>query len=148
MSVSLGVQLERDNALTDAKDVIDERGMDIVTYERQSVLDANDVRRDAYGSIKRNITTTASFKHELKAYPVISQPNNKQIEKAGLREQSEMIIYTAMKDWNDLNIGFEDIDLIRDTMTIGGIKFAIKEKNTINHFADIFLNVVFSLVKV
>jgi hypothetical protein len=146
MSIAIGVQLESWGALIDAKEIIDLYGDDIVIYRRDEELDSARVDRDSYRSIKRS-KTTSTFRQTMKAYPIIFQPNAKQIEKAGLKENCELIIYTAMLDWTNLAIGFEDIDIIRDTVEIRDIKYTIKEKTMTNCFSDQFLNISFGLMR-
>lgn len=142
MTISCGVQLERDNALIDAQEIINLYGADIVSYIRSEA----GVSRDKYGSIKSR-TYNIATKVELKAYPVTPMPNRLQIEKAGLREDCELLLYTAMKDWTDQSYTFETIEPIRLEFTFRGLKYIGKEKGLNSQFADTFLYITFSLKK-
>jgi hypothetical protein len=141
LTVSCGVQLEKTHALIDALEIINLYGSDIIMYDREE----NNVNRDKYNSIKYRFKTDG-LKKEFKAFPIIFNPNLKQIEKAGLKETCNCIITTAMLAWINLGITFEHIDLIRNTIILRDIKYSIKEKTLMNQFADTFLNINLGLV--
>jgi hypothetical protein len=134
MTVPHRVIFERDNALIDAYQTIEEYGVDVIEYNRNE----HDVHRDKYNSIKvRDINSPVTF--NIKAFPVIFNPTQDKIEKAGIKHNVECIITTAMKSWTDLGLTYESIDEIRDTITLRGQKFVIKDKALVNQFADTFL---------
>jgi len=134
-----GVTFERDSALLDAKWMIDERGMAIIYYARSE----SNVQRDKYNSLKRKTDVTGITVY---AYPVTFNPIDDQLRKAGLKEEVDVLIYTAMKDWslNDI-IPIDDIDHTRDSIVLMGKSYIIKEVGFANHFSDTFLNVTFGL---
>ena len=79
------------------------------------------------------------------AFPVTFQPNRRQLEKAGIREDCEVMIYTPMYSWNSANVDFEALDMIRSTVVLRDIKYVIKEKGYASQFTDTFLYVTLAL---
>jgi hypothetical protein len=139
---TVGVTFERDNALLDAKWMIDERGMSIVYYKRE---ENNDIERGKYNSIKRRSSVVATA--NMKAFPVQWNPMEEEILKAGLRERVDLLIYTAMLDWTNNDLDPEnDISHVRDTIVLKGKSYSIKDLGFVNHFYDTYLNVTFGLV--
>jgi len=139
--IPLGAQLERNNALDDARSVINDYGDDIAVYRREET----DIERDAYNSIIRRVPVEPIL---MKAYPIQFNPTENQLFKAGLRERVDVIIYTAMKDWieHDLTDPYFQIDESRFTVELQGRTYLIKDKNYLNQFADSFLNITLGLV--
>jgi len=140
MTVELGVQLERDCALEDAKEFIDERG-DTITL--QSVTESG-TSRDVYGSIKNR----TPVEYTMNAFPIIINPTQSQMEKAGIKENVDVMIYLAQLDFTTNGITIEDIDDIRWRVKVMESTYSIKEKNPINMMADTYLNIVLGLYKV
>lgn len=135
-----GISVEQCGALRDAQTVCRRYGDLITVYDR---TEAN-ITRDSYNSIKAR-STTSPIPKTMYAYPIDFQPNQKQIEKAGLRESCELMIYTPKKSWSDIGVDFEDIDLIRDTFIIRNIKYVIKEKGLSSQFGNTYLYCTFGL---
>jgi hypothetical protein len=142
MIICPGVQLERDHALLDVQDVILLYGYELINYNR----DEDMVVRDRYNSIKSRTRTEANTL-AIRAYPITPQPNRLQIEKAGLREDCELLAYTAMKDWTDNSLTFELIEPIRLEFTFRNQKYIGKEKALFSQFSDTFLYITFGLKK-
>lgn len=139
MAIELGVQLERDCALEDAKDFIDERGDEITLNTNNE----NAVVRDSYGSIINRAPT----QYTMNAFPVEFQPTDDQLEKAGIREKVDVIIYIATLDLTNNSIDHRSIDTTRWEIILKGDTYTIKEKNELNMFADTYLNVALGLFK-
>lgn len=135
-----GVNFEKTTALLDAKWMIDERGEFITFYERGET----NVQRDKYNSLKQKEEIIPGI--EIKAIPELN-PIDKQIEKAGLREKVEVILYTAMQDWIDINIDPRKIDMTRSSVTFRNESYKIKDTGFINHFGDTQLNITLGLFK-
>jgi hypothetical protein len=141
-----GSELDRNNALCDAKQVIWEWGMEIAYYQRSETL----IQRDKYNSRKRKtIVDPATI--VMRAYPIVYAPRDDDLKKAGLREKVDVLIYTAMQDWIDNSIDPDsDIDSTRDTFSLTNMfnrrTYQIKEIGLVNQFVDTFLNVSFGLV--
>lgn len=141
-----GVELEQEYSLRDVRDNIWERG-EQVTLE---LIGEDKVERDKFGNIKRRIPgTTETF--TFYAFPIIYTPTEKQQEKAGLRETTQVIIYTAMQDWidNSLEVDrLQAIDSIRSVVVIDEAKYEIKDKNKLDQFSDNYLYIVLGLNKI
>ena len=135
-----GVFFERNCILKDAKDIIDERGGQVEFL----VTGDSDVTRDSYGSIKKK-TRTSTLKFF--SYPIVFTPSRRQIELAGLREETQLLLYTATKDWIDNSFDISDIDDERWDALLNGKKYEIKEKGFSSQISDTFLYITFSLFK-
>jgi hypothetical protein len=142
MAISIGVQLERENALEDARAHIEEYGDDIEIFDRTE----SEVSRDPYGSIKHKDEIAAL---KMKAYPITYNPTDYQLFKAGIRAKVDCLIYTSMKDWNNYEYTepYFVIDVARFTVKIQNRTYGIKEANNVNQFADTFLNIAIGLVR-
>jgi hypothetical protein len=140
-TASRDVYLERFNALTDIYNVMKERG-DIIEF---MVRGESDVVRDSYNSIDNRKNQTSYF---FRAFPVDFQPSTKKLEKAGLREECNVLIYTSMQEWINNGIDYNDIEINgRSTIKLQGNVYEIKEKALYGQFNDTFLYVTFGLFK-
>jgi hypothetical protein len=139
MALNLAAQFERDNALQDVQNEVEIYGNEI----KLRIRDESKIDRDSYNSIKQRDLPASDI--IIKAYPIISNPNQYQIEKAGLREMVDIMVYVPMKSLNDNAIEFEDIDLIRSSVILQGIKYWIKDKTNHSQFLDTFLYVILGL---
>jgi len=140
MAVELGVQLERDCALEDAKEWIDERGDEIIF----KTIEESGVNRDIYGSIKKRTPVQVT----MNAFPIEFSPTQSQMEKAGIKENVDVIIYVAQLDFTNNNLTIENIDDIRWRLTLKGNTYSIKDINEVNMMADTYLNITLGLFKV
>lgn len=139
MTYPTGVELEQENALQDAQDYLYERGVDITIL----ITNESDVTRDRYNSIiKRNPT---SF--NLHAFPVNYNPTREMLEKAGIKEDVDVLITLATKDFTDNGLSYDSIDTIRWEVILNGETYLIKDKNKQNHFSHVYLNIVLGLFK-
>lgn len=135
---SLGAQLERCNALLDVQNICVEYG-DVV---RVWIRGETDVARDDYSSVKTRKTSTYI---DVYAYPIETSPNQKQIEKAGLKERADVQIYTPMKSWTDASLTFDMIDITRASVDLQGHKYRLKEKSLVSQFVDTYLYITLGL---
>jgi hypothetical protein len=139
MTINVAAQLERDGALLDVQLEVDIYGDEL----KLRVRDENKVDRDTYNSIKqRDVPTTEIL---VKAYPITFNPNQHQIEKAGLRESVDVMAYVPMKNFTDNSLAFEDIDMIRSSVILRGIKYWIKDKTYTSQFLDTYLYILLGL---
>lgn len=130
---------DRISGQADIKEMVDERGESIKVISRTE----SDVTRDKYNSIKKRAQHTIFF---LKAYPVIFNPTSKQLEKAGIKEKCDVMIYTAYLDWSQNDIEFEDIEINgRTTIMIRANEYEIREKNVEVQLIDSFGYVTLAL---
>lgn len=102
------------------------------------------VTRDRYNSIKNRKQNIAN-KLDIKALPITYAPTDKQKSKAGIREKSEVIIWTAMRDWTDSNYEIKDLNTIKADVIINGETFEIVDKSLKDQFGENFLYVVLGL---
>lgn len=135
-----GVELERDCALIDAKEFIDERGDEIIL----NVSLESDVTRDRYGSIKKHSPSEIV----MCAFPIEFNPTDGRLEKAGIKENIDLMITLSQKDFIDNDLTIDDIDDIRWRVVVKGKTYSIKDKNEINQMADTYLNIVLGLFHV
>jgi hypothetical protein len=137
-----GVYLERKYALSDVQFYVTERGDIAEIFLRGE----GDVTRDSYNSIEKR--SQAAFQKFFRTFPVHYAPSDKQLEKAGIRERADVIIYTAFQDWMDAGKNFLDIDLSgRLTVIMQGETFEIKNKGLVDQFCDAFLYITLGLFK-
>lgn len=140
MAIGVAIQQERDDALRDIQNTINEYGEDIDFIVRNE----SEVIRNDYGDIKKK---TQILKISLKAFPIIPNPTNDQLEHAGLRENADMLLYTSKQDWTDNSIEFKSIDRERSTVKIYDDTYEIKEKTKYSQFANDYLYYTFGLSK-
>jgi hypothetical protein len=132
---------ERISGQADIKSIVDERGEVLKIISRSE----SDVTRDKYNSIKSRAQNTVFF---LKSYPVVFTPTSKQLEKAGIKEKCDVLIYTAYLDWSNNDLEFEDIEIMgRTTIMIRGNEYEIREKNVEVQLTDSFGYITMGLSK-
>ena len=138
-----GVYLERQYALSDTKSLVDERGDTVELFLRKEP----DVIRDSYNSISTRNTTSA-FHAFFRAFPVQNNPSDKQLEKAGIRERADIIVYTSFLDWLNAGKGFEDIDMTgRMTAIVQGTTHEVKSKGLAGQMNDGYLYITLGLFR-
>ncbi len=137
-----GLSMEYACASYDVKSVIDERGMTI----KIDILDEQEVKRDKFNSIKKR--EVGSRELSIKAFPVVFSPTDKEKSDSGIRENTQVIIWTAMKDWIDNDIDpniLVSLDAIRTKITIMNVDYEIRDKNMVDQFGDNYLYVTLGL---
>lgn len=140
LSTNAGVALEQCEALTDIRNVMQEYGSDVKLQMRVEV----DIARDKYNSIK---TPDATVDYTFKCYPIQENPTQSQMNKAGIYEKVDALVYSAMQDWILNGISNDNIDVTRDTVIWAGKTWNIKEKSSTTQIGDIYLYVVLGLTK-
>ncbi len=128
-------------ALKDVQQVVNNEGLLVEIIFR----DEANVTRDDYKSIKTRAQTPG--KYYLKSFPVIENPTEKQIEKAGLREMAGCIMWFSWKDFIDNSITDGMIDITRSTVKYNGATYAIRQKNLVSQFGNNFLYLTLGLDK-
>ena len=139
MTYPAGVQLEEIHALQDAADYLYERGNEVKLY----VNSESTIERDVYGSVKKRTPSYIT----LHAFPIDYNPTDDQLMKAGVREQVDLLVTLATKHLTDNSISYLDIDTGRYEIEINGDVYSIKDKNQINMFSHVYLNVILGLSK-
>lgn len=127
-------------ALLDSQCVAHNYGRSIILQ----MMTESKITRDRYGTTKKVINPVEKT---LYAFPIQFNPNEKQLEKAGIFENVDVLVWTPTQDWTDAGITFEDANLIRDRVTIGGITYQLSAKGLANQFLDQFLNITLGLKK-
>ena len=143
---TVGLEHEKDQALIDARDIIRERGQ--IIKIRLHV--EGKIERDEFNTIiKKDTTQTPGI--DFYSFPVIYNPTDKQLEEAGIREKTQVLVKTAVQDWidNDFTVDtLKDIDSIRATVIIGGAKYEIRDKNLDSQYQDTFLYIHLGLNRI
>lgn len=143
---TVGLEHERDQALIDARDIIRERGQ--VVKIRLHV--EGKIERDEFNTIiKRDVVQTPGI--DFYSFPVIFNPTDKQLEEAGIREKTEVLIKTSMLDWTDAGYTLDtlkDIDSVRATVIIGGAKYEIRDKALDSQYGDTYLYIHLGLNRI
>lgn len=132
-------------ALNDIKCLVEEWGADISIRPRTE----KNVARDAYGSIKRfNVTETAAITPvDVKAYPLNFSPTQRDIDKAGLKDDTEVIAWIPRQYFIDANIEFDQLDMERITFLIQNKPYEMKDKAQQSQIRNEFLYYVFGLAE-
>lgn len=136
------VSLEGLHAQQDAQEACRQYGQRIQVRLRAE----QNVQRDEYKSIKArptNKTASGSFY----AYPIQYQPTERQLEKAGLRERTDVAVWAPLLDFTDLGFDFKDIDATRSTVIVDGEEYQIKDKARASQFAGAWLYITLGLSK-
>jgi hypothetical protein len=136
------VVIERDAALLDVQRIVAEYGSPLVVMVRG---EAN-LTRDLYNSVAGRPTDAPRL--SIFAFPLIHDPNDRQVEKAGLREKYQAIAWTAMKDWTDGGMTFATIDAERTTVVVESRQYRVKEKGQASVFGDTALYVTLGLERI
>ena len=135
----LGTNMEKNQALADARNIIREQGA-LVTIR---LHEEGKITRDSFNTIiNRDTTQTPGI--TFYAFPIIFNPTAKQLADAGIREQTEVLIKTALLDWVDNGFTMDtlkEIDSIRATVIIDNAKYEIKDKQLDSQYQDTFLYV-------
>lgn len=141
MTCNRRTDMEQCGALRDIYDTSREYGETIKVYPRNE----GDIRRDLYEDYKAGNVEPDVVPLSMPAFPVTFQPNRRQLEKAGIREDCEVMLYTPMYSWIQAGVDFEELDLTRSTVILRSIKYVIKEKALSSQFTDTFLYVTLAL---
>lgn len=136
---TLGQTMEQEQALRDAQQIIRERGKSIIIrpYTETKIV------RDKYNSIIKR-TTASVTSRTFFSFPIIFNPTTKQMEDAGIREKTDLLLKTATQDWLDFGFTMEtlkDIDTIRMTVIIENSKYEIQSKQFDSQYNDTWLYV-------
>ena len=151
-TANVGTKHERDCILQDIKDEVDERGDHVYIDLR----DEEDLTKDRYRNnvLKSQLRAGRLF---LRAYPVEFRPSIYRLEKAGLRQETDCVIWTSMQDWIQAGIDFDNIEMRenpieeiknqRFSVKLQGSTWAIKEKALVLQVNDTFAYITLGLNK-
>lgn len=130
---------ERNIAYDDVRRIVNEYGQD-VSILRDS---ETDMTRDQYGSI----TQRAPQVFKISAFPVRLNPSEKDLQKVGIREKVDLILYLSNERLAALGKTMDDIDPIRDTVQWKGKTYKITHRNPYSQFNDVDLYTVLGCVR-
>jgi hypothetical protein len=131
---------ERCGSLKDVQQIVNCEG----TMIEYTLRDEDQITRGSYNSVKKK---TQNIQVLLKAFPVNYSPSRKLLEKVGLREDNEVIIHTAMKDWQDKGYNYDDVEIIRSTVKLNDNTYKVKEKTLADYVGNTGLYIVLGLKK-
>lgn len=129
-------------SLADIKNIIDQYGIAIIIQLRTEA----EVTRGSLNSLKKRGTPDTI---SCRAYPIDYSPSEYQLEKAGLRLNTEVMIHTAMLDYINAGVDFSDIaiEIKRSTVILESNRYEIGSKNKIGQVQDSWLYIVLGLNK-
>lgn len=133
------IDFEKTSALNDARDMIRERGQSVKIHFHLET----GITRDTFNSIKKR-SQAAAPAVTMYAFPVTYNPTRKDLDEAGIKEKTEVLIKTATLDWIDAGYTvatLKDLDSIRATVIIAGAKYEISSKQLDSQYADSYLYV-------
>lgn len=135
--------LERKQALKDIRDTIREWGEELEFFLRSE----KDVTRGSLGTvISKNIESI-----KVSAYPIQRNPDEKQLAKAGLSEESSALIYTSALAWADLgmldldDLILDEFDISRMTVGLDGKEMKVSQIGLANRINGTPTYVTFAL---
>lgn len=130
---------ERCEILKEIQNIINKEG----AFIKINLRGETNLTKDDYNSIKIKNDTGLYFK----AYPIIESPSKEQIEETGLKEDTEIIVYTAMQDWKDKSKTFRDIDLIKSTLIYHEGTWKIRDKKLHSQVGNDYGYIILGLKK-
>jgi hypothetical protein len=122
-----GCRAAMDEFLCDSLCEVQALCLEIGTLGSFVLRNEDDISRDDYNSIKA-YQEAATKTYDIGVCNIVYSPNQHQLERAGLYEQSEVMIKTPTKCWLDQGISFKDIDIKRMSVSFGDEVFKLKEK--------------------
>jgi hypothetical protein len=100
--------------------------------------------RDEYGSIvSRSTSTSKSFL----CHPVEVNPSQKSMEKVGIRETVDILIYLSTYEWTLQGLGYKDLDLIRGMGAVLGENYKLEHRKLYSNFAGDYIYIVLGAVR-
>lgn len=141
-----GVGLEYYHALRDAQMTEWEYGQPVTIHVR----DETDVTRDTYGSIVNRPSDIVVM--NINAAMIDYQPSKYKLEKVGLRQECDVMIYIAIQFFTDVGLAFDDLEPKRMTIDIGAIpgesngnRYEVVDKVRTVSFGNGYLYIAFAL---
>ena len=135
--------LERKQALKDVRDTVREWGEELEFFLRSE----KDVTRGSLGTvISKSIESI-----KVSAYPIQRNPDEKQLAKAGLSEESSALIYTSALAWADLgmldldDLILDEFDISRMTVGLDGKEMQVSQIGLANRINGTPTYVTFAL---
>lgn len=137
-----GVDHEYKLAACDVKRTSDEYGFPVTVR----FLGEAQVTRDRLGSII-NRTSASVDLLQTHAYPIQFSPTAKQKTEGGIREDTDVIIWTPILDWDDANFDIDELNTLKGDVQIDNKTYEIVDKALRSQYGIRFLYVVLGLNK-
>ena len=137
-----GVDHEYTLAACDVKRTSDEYGFPVVIR----FIEEPTVVRDRYNSIVNRQSGSSSLLRTM-AHPIQFSPTDKQKTDAGLRENTDVIIWTPILAWDNANRDIDDLNTLKADVEIGKKMYEIVDKALRGQYGIRFLYVVLGLNK-
>lgn len=146
------MQVDACTALKEVAAIVCEQGTTVVYIKRGE----SDIKRDSLHAIDARSLTT---RYKFKAYPVERQPNRKTLERAGIKEDVDTIVFIPLamfveaglirtpvdEEASTLGEDFSKIEMIRSTVILDGSEWKIRDKGLSGRIAGIPIYVTFGL---
>lgn len=81
------------------------------------------------------------------AFPVQHDPTERELDRVGLVERVPVLIWTPLKEWTDLGLGFDSISELHATVVLDGKEYRVRNKALANKFLSASLQIVLALEK-
>lgn len=101
--------------------------IEIGTVVKFILRNETDISRDDYNTIT-DYKKALTKEYEICAMNITYNPDNQELTRAGLYETSEVTISTPTKCWIDNGLVYNDIDIKKTTVVLGGEVYKIQEK--------------------
>jgi len=102
------------------------------------------ITRDGYGSII-NRKANNPDKLSLKAFPLTFSPTTKEKSNAGIREDTDLIVWTSSIVWLNAGYDINDINTVKADVIVNGKTYEIVDKSLRDQFGTNFLYTVLGL---
>ncbi len=113
-------------AQENCRKIVNERGSDV----EFQINFPDDIDKGRYDEIIKRTGEIIT----VKAFPITHSPSAKQREKAGIKEECDVLLYTAILDWSDLGIDYDLIEVANLRIKIDTEIFEAKFKNRASQF--------------
>lgn len=130
---SNAVQRELNDIDVDIAESLNEIGMPITFNLRGEA----GIRRDLYGSIKTWTSTTIIPPFTIGAYPYTHSPTQRQLEKAGMKEHCDLLVWFAYVEFSKRGIDPFGFDMERCTVWGDNIQWKIRERAHQNEYGNV-----------
>ena len=132
--------LELCQSKKDVENICDEQGR----YVQIIVRNEDNVTRSNYRSIQKRAQADNFW---IKVFPLEYSPSILSLEKAGLREEAEVSMWTPVRTWDTNGYDWNDIDPIRFTVKIDKELYVIKDRSKRGSVHNDFLYYTLGLFK-
>ena len=130
-----GMNFEAEHALRDVQAAALEYGTEVKFYTPTE----STVNRGRYNSVK---SMAIDVDITVYANQVDYSPSKKTLERVGLSEDTEIIVYIPTQEFTDVTHDIKSIDLIRWRMVVKGREYIMSDKKSWSEIGDTYLYIV------